>query len=74
MTITRRSTLAGFAAGALFSSLPLAARAEIAVALGEVQLAHTLRAELGRVQLSDSEREELREELAAADKLERSQS
>ena len=52
----------------------LAARAEIAVAMGEVELARALRIELRQIQLSDSEREELREELDAADKLERSQS
>jgi hypothetical protein len=52
----------------------LAARAEIAVALGEVELARTLRIALGQIPLSESEREDLREELDAADRLERSQS
>ncbi|HJW48806.1 MAG TPA: VOC family protein [Candidatus Limnocylindria bacterium] len=51
----------------------LAARAEIAVALGETERAHALMVELRQVQLSDAERDELREELDAADKLERSQ-
>ena len=51
----------------------LAARAEIAVALGDIALAHGLRTELRQIQLSESERLELREELDAADRLERSQ-
>ena len=51
----------------------LATRAELAVALGDTARAHALRVELRQIQLSDSERDELREELDAADKLERSQ-
>lgn len=52
----------------------LAARAELAVALGDSGRANALSVELRKIRLSDSEREELREELDAAEKLERSQS
>ncbi|MGH3778749.1 MAG: glyoxalase [Pseudonocardiaceae bacterium] len=48
----------------------LAARAELAVALGEVERARALRAELETIPLSDEERARFRDELAAADDLE----
>lgn len=51
----------------------LAARAELAVALGDLGRAPALSVELRHIPLSDSEREELSEELDAAAKLERSQ-
>ncbi len=49
----------------------LAARAEIAVAMGEMELARTLGAELQTLSLSDEERERLRDELETADRLTR---
>jgi hypothetical protein len=49
----------------------LAARAELAVALGDLERSHLLRAELQQVPLTDEEREQYREELEAADELER---
>ncbi len=48
----------------------LAARAELAIALGEVERARALRAELEATSLSDEERERFRDELQAADDLE----
>jgi hypothetical protein len=49
----------------------LAARAELAVALGEIEQSRGLRAELSRLDLSDEERERFRDELQAADELEK---
>lgn len=49
----------------------LAARAELAVALGEQDRADALRAELQKLPLSDEERERYRDELQAADDLEK---
>ncbi|NMO13684.1 hypothetical protein HPC49_00985 [Pyxidicoccus fallax] len=49
----------------------LAARAELAVALGEVERARALRAELQALPLPDEVRADLRDELRAADDLER---
>jgi hypothetical protein len=51
----------------------LAARAELAVALGEADRLTAVRAELQQVPLSDAEREQLSDELAAAEALERTQ-
>src|SRR5262249_48030664 len=51
----------------------LAARAELAVALGDTERLPALRAELQQLALSDDDRERLRDELQAADELERSQ-
>jgi hypothetical protein len=51
----------------------LAARAELAVALGDAERLAAVRSELQQLPLSDSERESLRDELQAADELERSQ-
>lgn len=51
----------------------LAARAELAVAMGEVERAQAARAELQQISLSDEERDRYRHELQAADDLERSQ-
>jgi len=66
-----RDGKAAAAAPPLDRALVLAARAEIAVALGEAERANALRAELCSVRLSDAEREECRIELEAADELER---
>src|SRR5262245_37918396 len=52
----------------------LAARAELAVVLGEPERLRALRAELAQIPLPDEDRERLHDELQAADKLERSQS
>lgn len=49
----------------------LAARAELAVALGETERGRALRDELQQVTLSDEEREPFRDELEAADRLAR---
>jgi hypothetical protein len=49
----------------------LAARAELAVALGDLEHAHALDAEIRRIPLSEDERQRLRHELDAASKLER---
>jgi hypothetical protein len=49
----------------------LAARAELAVALGETDRLQAVRAELQNVPLSDEDREKYRHELQAADMLER---
>lgn len=49
----------------------LAARAELAVAMGETALADSLRAELKGIALTDDERANFRHELEAADTLER---
>lgn len=51
----------------------LAARAELAVALGEVELLRTVRAELQAIDLPDQDREKYRHELEAAESLERTQ-
>lgn len=51
----------------------LAARAELAVALGEVELLRAVRAELQAIDLPDQDREKYRHELEAADALERTQ-
>jgi hypothetical protein len=51
----------------------LAARAELAVALGEIDRLLAVRAESTQIQLSDEDREAYRHELDAADVLERSQ-
>jgi catechol 2,3-dioxygenase-like lactoylglutathione lyase family enzyme len=51
----------------------LAARAELAIALGDETRARTAREELQRIPLSDEEREQVREELEAADPLDRTQ-
>lgn len=59
------------AAPALDLARALAARAELAVALGETELARTLRAELQQAPLTAEERECFRDELQAADELER---
>ncbi|MGH3990348.1 MAG: hypothetical protein ACRDTZ_23985, partial [Pseudonocardiaceae bacterium] len=48
----------------------LAARAELAVALGEAERVRALRAELEGIPLSDEERARFRDELAPADDLE----
>jgi hypothetical protein len=50
----------------------LAARAELAVALGDPQRAHALSAELQQVPLAAEDRQRLCHELDAADELERS--
>lgn len=50
----------------------LAARAELAVVLGEQERAEALLAELGQIPLSDEERTRFQEELQAADALQRS--
>jgi hypothetical protein len=52
-------------------ALALAARAEIAVALGEMERAHAVRLELQQISLSAEERERYRDELEAAEQLER---
>lgn len=52
-------------------ALALAARAEIAVAMGDDALAQMLRRELGEIALSAEERERYYAELHAADELER---
>lgn len=52
-------------------ALALAARAEIAVALGDAERAQACRAELAQIPLSDEERRRYEWELAAADYLER---
>jgi hypothetical protein len=49
----------------------LAARAELAVALGEEERLAAVRAELGRIELTEEERLGLGEELGAAEALER---
>lgn len=49
----------------------LAARAELAVAMGDGERAHALRLELEQMPLTDDDRERYRDELEAADKLER---
>lgn len=49
----------------------LAARAELAVAMGDAEGAHARRSELQQIALSDDERTRFREELEAADALER---
>jgi hypothetical protein len=49
----------------------LAARAELALALGDAERARAVRAELRQVRLSDEDRERFRDELQAADDLER---
>lgn len=59
------------AAAPLERARALAARAELAVALGKSERARTLRAELQRVPLSVEERERFKDELHAADDLER---
>ncbi|HYH95110.1 hypothetical protein [Hyalangium sp.] len=51
----------------------LAARAELAVALGDQERSRALRAELQQIPLSEAERERLRDELQAAEELEKSQ-
>jgi catechol 2,3-dioxygenase-like lactoylglutathione lyase family enzyme len=51
----------------------LAARAELAVALGDTERARTLRAELQQISLSVEDRDRYRDELQAADQLEQSQ-
>jgi hypothetical protein len=51
----------------------LAARAELAVALGDAERAQAVRAELQQISLSDEDRERYRHELQATDDLERSQ-
>jgi hypothetical protein len=48
-----------------------AARAELALALGETELARALRTQLQQVPLTHEERERYRDELQAADELER---
>ncbi len=48
----------------------LASRAELAVALGDKPRADELRASLQQIELTDEERQQVREELAAADRLE----
>ena len=53
----------------LSSGRALAARAELAVALGDMARAGALHAELGRIVLSDAERERFRDELQAADQI-----
>ncbi len=52
-------------------ALALAARAELAVALGDTEGAQAARAELARLTLTAEERERYRDDLAAADVLER---
>jgi hypothetical protein len=49
----------------------LAARAELAVAMGEMERAQAIRAELKEIPLSAEDRERFRDELQAADDLER---
>jgi catechol 2,3-dioxygenase-like lactoylglutathione lyase family enzyme len=49
----------------------LAARAELAVAMGDAERARTLRLELQQISLSDVDRDRFRHELQAADDLER---
>ncbi|KFA89770.1 hypothetical protein [Archangium violaceum] len=51
----------------------LAARAELAVALGDETRARSAREELQRIPLSEEERARFREELEAADALARTQ-
>jgi hypothetical protein len=51
----------------------LAARAELAVALGDAERARAVRDELRYIPLSDEDRERYRDELKAADELERTQ-
>jgi catechol 2,3-dioxygenase-like lactoylglutathione lyase family enzyme len=48
----------------------LAARAELAVALGDAERARTMRSELAQISLTAEEREHFKEELQAADELE----
>jgi hypothetical protein len=57
-------------ADAMDRASALAARAELAVALGQTERTQTLRAELSQIILPDAERERLQTELQAADKLE----
>ncbi len=52
-------------------ALALAARAELAVAMGDMALSQTLRDTLKQISLSDEERERFRDALGAADNLER---
>jgi hypothetical protein len=49
----------------------LAARAEIAVAMGEIETVHDIRRELSEITLTDEDRVNYRDELQAADELER---
>jgi hypothetical protein len=58
-------------APALDRARALAARAELAVALGEAERLRSLREELQRVPVSDEDREKYRHELEAAEALER---
>ena len=58
-------------AGSVERARALAARAELAVALGEGDRARALLGELDRIPLSDDDRERFREELRAADELDR---
>ncbi|MFY0562678.1 hypothetical protein ACN28E_02445 [Archangium lansingense] len=51
----------------------LAARAELAIALGDETRARSAREQLQRIPLSEEEREQFREELEAADTLARTQ-
>lgn len=52
-------------------ALALAARAELAVALGDAERAQAVRDELAQISLSDEERERHHDDLTAADALER---
>ena len=52
-------------------ALALAARAELAVALGDAERAQAVRDELAQLSLSDEERERYHDDLTAADALER---
>jgi hypothetical protein len=58
-------------APALDRARALAARAELAVALGEAERLRSLRESLARIPISDEDREKYRHELEAADALER---
>jgi hypothetical protein len=55
----------------LARALALATRAELAVAMGDSEYANALRLELQQIALSDENRERFRDELQAADELER---
>jgi hypothetical protein len=60
----------GYNSAPLERGLALAARAELAVAMGDVERASSARLELAQIVLTDEERQRHREALQAADALE----
>jgi hypothetical protein len=67
----QRGAMADVTGEAVDRARVLAARAEIAVALGEIEVAETMRQALQRIQQSAADQERYQEELTAADTLER---